>query len=178
MITDHKQPEDYVHFCYSVAQYKLAYGSIIFPVGDHNTWDVGDVECIQPPPYKRQPGRPKKARNEGLDEINNGGRVCKRGSVMSCSKCGDDTHNKASCKKPPMERPPLRCAPGSYKLFSLLYSLFFFLIAINNLLIFLQTSSVAPGDLNEGINLRGRGRVRGRGNTNVVLVKYFTINIS
>lgn len=108
MLTDKSKPEVCVHVCYSVSQYKLAYSSVIHPVEDHNMWDMKDGECIQPPPYKRQPGRPRKARRKGLDELNIGGRVSKRGITMSCSNCGETTHNKRSCKNPPKERPTRR----------------------------------------------------------------------
>ncbi|KAL0354272.1 UNVERIFIED_CONTAM: hypothetical protein Sangu_1008500, partial [Sesamum angustifolium] len=60
------------------------------------TWEIlSDVrkvevlkeEIVMLPPFKRLPGRPKKLRKKGTDEINIGGRVTKRGSTMTCSKC-------------------------------------------------------------------------------------------
>ncbi|KAK4406519.1 hypothetical protein Sango_0658400 [Sesamum angolense] len=58
-------------------------------------------------------GRPKKFRKKGADEINIRGRVTKRGSTMTCSKCGKSDHYIRTCKNPPQQSRVIVAAKGS-----------------------------------------------------------------
>jgi hypothetical protein len=104
-------PLDYVHDCYSKQSYLNAYSHPINPVPGIELWSVIDAP-IQPPPFRRQPGRPKRARRRDEDEeppapnveTNEEGRTkMPRSSYVtsSCRTCGSVDHNKRTC---PIER--------------------------------------------------------------------------
>ncbi|KAL0362126.1 UNVERIFIED_CONTAM: hypothetical protein Scaly_1167800 [Sesamum calycinum] len=103
ILTEHKSPEDFVSHYYYVSSYKLTYSFIIHPPEDVRKVEVLKEEIVMLPPFKRLPGKPKKLRKMGTDEINIGGRVTKRGSTMTCSKCGKSDHNIRTCKNPPRQ---------------------------------------------------------------------------
>ncbi|KAL0453519.1 UNVERIFIED_CONTAM: hypothetical protein Slati_1330000, partial [Sesamum latifolium] len=88
ILKENKSPEDFVSHYYYVSSYKLTYSFIIHPPEDVRKVEVPKEAFVMPPPFKRLPGRPKKLRKKGADEINIGGRVTKRGSTMTCSKYG------------------------------------------------------------------------------------------
>ncbi|XP_012851412.1 PREDICTED: uncharacterized protein LOC105971112 [Erythranthe guttata] len=103
ILMEHKEPEDFVSRYYSLDMYKRAYSFTINRVPDHSQWvtDASNEQPIMPPPFKKQPGRPKKLRKKGPDEISVGGKLTRNGITQTCSNCGDTTHNKRRCKKPP-----------------------------------------------------------------------------
>lgn len=83
--------------------------NIINPITDHEQWPSlpchDQTQPILPPPFKKQTGRPRKVRKKGQDEVNVEGKVTRRGTEQSYSNCGDTTHNKMKCKKPPPDQP-------------------------------------------------------------------------
>lgn len=54
-------PTDYVDDWYSQTKYIDAYEPIIHPIAGEDHWPHKEAP-MEPPPYKRQPGRPKKVR--------------------------------------------------------------------------------------------------------------------
>lgn len=52
-------PTTYLDNCYSQQKYLEAYNPIIHPIAGENYWPEMEAS-IEPPPYKAQPGRPKK----------------------------------------------------------------------------------------------------------------------
>lgn len=59
--TKEQDPALYVDDYYSQEKYLLAYGHIIHPIAGEDYWPHKDAP-LEPPPYKAQPGRPKKVR--------------------------------------------------------------------------------------------------------------------
>lgn len=61
-------PIDYVHRYYSKQSYLAAYAHAINPVPGIDYWSIKKAS-IQPPKYKRQPGRPKMVRRREEGEV-------------------------------------------------------------------------------------------------------------
>lgn len=107
ILQEEKDAEDFVSNFYSVEKYKTTYKYIIMPVPDNSQWSEPSAhdkeEQLLPPVFKKKTGRPRKVRKKGLDEINIDGKLTRKGLIMSCSNCGDITHNTRRCEKPPPE---------------------------------------------------------------------------
>ena len=69
-----KIPANYVSDWYSVRKYKEAYGLIIYPIGDAETWPESNLPQIQPPMLKRAVGRPPRNRRREEEEAQKGKR--------------------------------------------------------------------------------------------------------
>ncbi|KAK4390198.1 hypothetical protein Sango_2083100 [Sesamum angolense] len=107
ILVEHKEIEEHVDPYYSVENFKVAYSFIVNPILDQSQWSTysdEDFQAIHPPPFKKLPGRPKKLRRKGVDEVDIGGRVTRKGIVQFFSNCGDTSHNRRRCKKPPTKR--------------------------------------------------------------------------
>lgn len=65
-----KTPDEYVDEYYSKEKYMKAYEPIMYPITGVEEWDK-ITRPIAPPLYRRQPGRPKMARNKEAGEISN-----------------------------------------------------------------------------------------------------------
>jgi hypothetical protein len=91
--------EDYVPDCFKKETYQNCYKHIIYPVNGQSVWAVTRYNDLQPPPIRRQPGRPKKKRNREAGELlkENGG-LNKKGLKQKCRRCNQPGHNKATCK--------------------------------------------------------------------------------
>lgn len=106
ILQERKHPEDFTSDYYSIDMYKRAYCYSINPIPDHSQWKSDNSQVILPPVFKNQPGRPKKVRYKGADEISVGDRVTRKGLIQTCSNSGDTTHNRRKCERPPMNPPP------------------------------------------------------------------------
>ncbi|XP_019197082.1 PREDICTED: uncharacterized protein LOC109190937 [Ipomoea nil] len=120
---------DYVHQCYFTQTYLRAYGGSIKPMAGPTEWPETDRKPPLPPVYTAKPGRPKKARKKGMDEISTSGKkkgvaeVSKSGKKkagdevskdgihlkrshvkMHCTKCKKEGHNKRKCPEDPAVR--------------------------------------------------------------------------
>jgi hypothetical protein len=91
-----RNPEHYVHDCYSRRSYELCYGNAVSAINGMDMWPEVEEEEILPPNYKRGPGRPKKLRIREFDEL--GGRFRRPGVAYRCTKCDKMGHNRRSCK--------------------------------------------------------------------------------
>ena len=69
-IYDHRNNiEDYVDPTFYKDTYLKAYSSMIYPIPDFRQWpNIEESKKVLSPPYKKQAGRPKKARKNGADE--------------------------------------------------------------------------------------------------------------
>ncbi|KAH0992141.1 hypothetical protein GBA52_003624 [Prunus armeniaca] len=113
---------DYAHECYSQTTYLFSYDPIVHPtylfsydpivhpVPSMDQWKKTNLSPIRPPPYKTQPGRPKKSRNKDPCEVEVHVPVppnlippnyipppakLRRVSIkIRCSICGQEGHNK------------------------------------------------------------------------------------
>ncbi|XP_035842103.1 uncharacterized protein LOC118488828 [Helianthus annuus] len=95
-------PETYVHPVYTMERWKQVYRFKIYPINGRTLWPKTNIPTIlTAPKYHKPIGRPKKARKKStieLEEATKGGRLSKRGTIKTCSKCGKARHNSRTCK--------------------------------------------------------------------------------
>nr|XP_028956330.1 uncharacterized protein LOC114824095 [Malus domestica] len=60
---------DYTHDCYKQEAYLISYDPIVHPVPSMDQWKKTGLPAIRPPPYKKQPGRPKMSRTKEVGEV-------------------------------------------------------------------------------------------------------------
>ncbi|KAK2352199.1 hypothetical protein QL285_096512 [Trifolium repens] len=102
-----QKPEDYIPNYYRNETYEVCYAPLIYPVGGQSVWVKTQYTDLQPPPIRRQPGRPKKRRNREEGELRREpGMLNKKGMKQACRRCGETGHNKSTCKLPPPPPPP------------------------------------------------------------------------
>ncbi|XP_020080199.1 uncharacterized protein LOC109703884 [Ananas comosus] len=99
MLHENLRPEDYVHDCYSIETYKKCYAHLIKPINGQDMWTKTGQEPIQPPDNKKRPGRPKMARKKSASELQTSNKLGRHGVRMTCTKCGEKGHNKATCNR-------------------------------------------------------------------------------
>ena len=112
-----KMVEDYVPACFRKEMYSEAYSQYMKPVEGISFWpDCSDLSRILGPKPKKMPGRPRKKRIRAPHESKSTTRISKAGVTMTCQNCGETGHNKASCKKDPISKPPkVQCKGGRPK---------------------------------------------------------------
>ncbi|CAK8578415.1 unnamed protein product [Lathyrus sativus] len=107
MKDQHLEIDDFVPKCYKKEQYVACYAPVIYPLNEEALWEKTSVVDLQPPPIKRQPGRPKKKRNREAGEMVRGETHMKsERHGIKCSRCHKDGHKKATCKLPQPQAPP------------------------------------------------------------------------
>ena len=84
----------YCSVYYTTDMYIRTYMGAIFPLGDHNDWNVPEevkARVVLAPDQKRKSGRPKEKRIPS-----------KREKIQSakCGRCGISGHNRRSCQNP------------------------------------------------------------------------------
>ncbi|KAK9050240.1 hypothetical protein SSX86_030792 [Deinandra increscens subsp. villosa] len=94
--------ESWVNPVYTMERWKQVYSFRINPINGRTLWVNSDVPTTLTPPTHHIPvGRPKKARKRSVGEMedqNNTGRLSKKHTVITCSKCGNKGHNQRTCK--------------------------------------------------------------------------------
>ncbi|CAB4316791.1 unnamed protein product [Prunus armeniaca] len=60
---------DYAHDCYKKDAYLSSYEPMVHPIPSMDQWQRTNWPPIKPPPYKKQPGRPRKSRNKGPADV-------------------------------------------------------------------------------------------------------------
>ncbi|KAK8567073.1 hypothetical protein V6N13_110151 [Hibiscus sabdariffa] len=89
----------FVDLCYKKDTQLSIYGHYISSIRGVNQWTkVEGMEPILPPVLRRPVGRPNKKRRLERDEVPTTGKVSKKGSKMTCTKCGKTGHNIRTCK--------------------------------------------------------------------------------
>ena len=85
-----------VHDCYTVENYRKAYGYTLVPLRDPKYWEVQPGYKVFPPVFTKQLGRPKKnSKKTPKEKIKHGVRYLnKKGVIMHCSICGRADHNR------------------------------------------------------------------------------------
>jgi hypothetical protein len=79
---------------------------LIYPTNGSGVWEVTTYNDLQPPPIRKQPGRPKKKRNIEVVELQREtGQLNRKGPKQACGRCGVPGHNKSTCKLPPPPAP-------------------------------------------------------------------------
>ncbi|GAU10051.1 hypothetical protein TSUD_423700, partial [Trifolium subterraneum] len=95
-------PGQYVPNYFRKETYEACYQPIIYPTNGQNLWDKTEFTNLQPPPIKRQPGRPKKKRKKEAHELKKDDGNMKRAyHGIVCGRCKQPGHNKQTCKQPP-----------------------------------------------------------------------------
>lgn len=115
-------PRNYIDSSLSVEKCKAAYAECISALNGKNMWEIDETDPILPPPHRRMPGRPKKARRKGAnEETKRSGDVVKlstAGFNVTCANCFQSGHNKRTCKNPTVHRPKVvsNCAYMNHSL--------------------------------------------------------------
>jgi hypothetical protein len=88
---------DFVPDCYRKAKYEACYSSVIYPANGQCLWERIEYNDLQPPPIRRQAGRPKKKRNKEAGELLKTDGQLRRGRWgIKCTRCKQPGHNKAT----------------------------------------------------------------------------------
>lgn len=86
----------------SVEKCKVVYAEYMSALNGKNLWPKDETDPIFPPPQRRMPGRPKKARRKEAHEenrvIDGQVRLSGSGREMTCKNCHQSGHNKRTCK--------------------------------------------------------------------------------
>ena len=98
ILRNFERPEQYVHESYQKNVYLAAYGMIIPPMPGREQWPDSGHVAPTPPTFRPQPGRPKKARRQGDNELRNPNTITRRNRVKRCGKCAGVGHNSRSCQ--------------------------------------------------------------------------------
>jgi hypothetical protein len=93
------KPEDYLHEYFSVETYKRAYDPMIFSIPSQDQWVRSNQDAIEPLDYRVAPGKPKKIRRMGPDELRNTNAIRKGGVVIRYNQCREVGHNTRTCPK-------------------------------------------------------------------------------
>ncbi|CAK8567158.1 unnamed protein product [Lathyrus sativus] len=94
--------DDYIPHYYRKSRYIEVYKHVIFLVNDSNMWVKTEYPDVQPPKYRKMPGRLKKTWNLKQWEIDGFDRKMRRTCfIIKCSRCKKPGHNKLTCKVTP-----------------------------------------------------------------------------
>ncbi|XP_042475506.1 uncharacterized protein LOC122057463 [Macadamia integrifolia] len=89
--------EDYCDSFYSLGKYMRAYENMMHPLPNISELeDTSIMGVVEPPPLRRQPGRPKKVRKREVGEPATG-EYRKKSSSVICQRCKLEGHNRTSC---------------------------------------------------------------------------------
>ncbi|GJS79274.1 transposase, MuDR [Tanacetum coccineum] len=96
-------PESWVHESYWLKTWEEMYRFKINPCNGPDMWPESDTPItLTPPNYKPPVGRPRKKRRKSAAEIYDNlvkkGKLSRAGKTVTCLKCGQQGHNKRSCK--------------------------------------------------------------------------------
>ncbi|PQQ13853.1 uncharacterized protein Pyn_33680 [Prunus yedoensis var. nudiflora] len=81
---------------------------MIHPLPSQDLWPKSGLPPLKPPFYHKQPGRPKKSRKNASDEPkkkSNPNKLQRYHTVIKCSNCGQEGHNRTKCKEPMRNQP-------------------------------------------------------------------------
>ncbi|XP_071714768.1 uncharacterized protein [Rutidosis leptorrhynchoides] len=94
-------PEEWVHQVHWLMRWKETYKFHIVPLNGKSMWPKSnDPTKILPPLKIATAGRPKKNRRkyaEEISEMNENGKLSRKGKSEQCGKCGTYGHNKRGC---------------------------------------------------------------------------------
>jgi len=91
---------DFVPDCFKKERYAACYSSVIYLANGQCLWERTKYADLQPPPIKRQLGRPKKKRNKDANELLDANQMKRAKWGIKCSRCKQSGHNKSTCKLP------------------------------------------------------------------------------
>jgi len=95
------EPRDEISWWYTKEAYLKTYGAKLLPMRGEQFWQVLPEHAMDPPDLVKTVGRPKFKRDrEKNAAIKRAGEWShsRKGTKMTCSKCGSQAHNARSCK--------------------------------------------------------------------------------
>lgn len=98
-----ERADKYVHKFFQKDLYLKAYDGVIHPMVDERYWPSTDFLQLDPPPLKRQPGRPTKNRKRDATEEGPNKRF-KRSVGVLCGNCKQPGHNRRHCQRAPVAK--------------------------------------------------------------------------
>lgn len=105
MKNDKRLVYQFISPLYSTDTYLKAYAGCINPMSGPEEWPMTDREPPLPPLYTTKPGRPKKQRKRGAEElIKDGTRLSRSQIRLHCTKCKKAGHNARKCPQDPNVR--------------------------------------------------------------------------
>lgn len=107
--------DSYVHPYFKKEGYLVTYGRIIHPIMDHTMWTQVPGDVLQPPPLRRQRGRPRKNRRRQEGEGPPGPSQEKRSQTLRCAKCKEFGHNRRTCQGGPVRGSRGRGVPNNVR---------------------------------------------------------------
>ncbi|CAN6844431.1 unnamed protein product [Brassica oleracea] len=102
-----QDPKTLISDWFTIEKLKTCYAYPLKPVNGMNMWKVTTNVRVNPPPFKKPPGRPPgKKRKRDKGEPREPPKISKRGMKIHCGSCGQEGHNKMYCKNHPVPKPP------------------------------------------------------------------------
>ncbi|XP_009589123.1 uncharacterized protein [Nicotiana tomentosiformis] len=101
-IYDRGDPKLQIHWYYSKEAYSLTYKHKFQPVRGIKFWKIDPNQAMEPPEIVKIVGRPKVKRNREPNEARKQKgewSYSRKGTVMTCNKCGGENHNSRTCFK-------------------------------------------------------------------------------
>ena len=101
LLSSNRDPIDYIHNKYKKENFIKAYAPVIYGINGPMMWPKTNDKPLECPLFKKQRGRPKKARALQADEVRVGGKTKLRRNyvVVRCSLCKQEGHNKSTCER-------------------------------------------------------------------------------
>ncbi|XP_050229266.1 uncharacterized protein LOC126678406 isoform X2 [Mercurialis annua] len=95
-------PLEYICNCFNKTMFQNAYQFSLQPVRGVKFWNCASYQPIEPPPFKQQPGRPKKNRVRDKHETKKttaSHKLQRQGGNVKCGICKGLGHNKKTCNR-------------------------------------------------------------------------------
>ena len=101
LLSSNRDLIDFIDNKYKKESFLRAYTPVIYGINGPSMWPKTSDKPLQCPEFKKQRGRPKKARQLQSDEVRVGGTTKLRRNYIKirCSKCNQQGHNKTTCGK-------------------------------------------------------------------------------
>lgn len=112
---NNSHPEQFVDHWYTKTTYVKAYTYYIQPVPGRELWEPTGKEKIEPPEFRKMPGRPPKARRKDKNEVKKTENLHRVGRKMRCGVCKEYGHNSRSCPMKPKDSQHLEPATKKKK---------------------------------------------------------------
>lgn len=106
MRSSNHKVDDYISEYYKKSRYMADYKHVIYPVNGSNMWVRTKYPDVQPPKYRKMPGRPNKNMNLEQGEIDGSNcKIRRTGFIVKWSRCKKPGYNKHTCKVTPTSQP-------------------------------------------------------------------------
>ncbi|KAI9169978.1 hypothetical protein LWI28_020450 [Acer negundo] len=101
LLSSNRDLIDYIHNKYKKENFIKAYAPVIYGINGPMMWPKTNDKPLKCPLFKKQRGRPTKARALQADEVRVGGKTKFRRNyvVVRCSMCKQKEHNKSTCER-------------------------------------------------------------------------------